>query len=32
VLGGDASRPRAQLAALRRARWGQPHRRSPGPP
>jgi N-acetylglucosaminyl-diphospho-decaprenol L-rhamnosyltransferase len=32
VLGGDAARPRAQLAALRRARWGQPHRRSPGPP
>jgi N-acetylglucosaminyl-diphospho-decaprenol L-rhamnosyltransferase len=22
LLGGDAARPRAQLAALRRARWG----------
>jgi N-acetylglucosaminyl-diphospho-decaprenol L-rhamnosyltransferase len=30
VLGGDAARPRAQLAALGRARglWGQPHRKS----
>ncbi len=34
ALGGDARRPRAQLAALRRARrqCGQPHRRSRGPP
>jgi N-acetylglucosaminyl-diphospho-decaprenol L-rhamnosyltransferase len=24
VLGGDPVRPRRQLAALRRARWGQP--------
>jgi N-acetylglucosaminyl-diphospho-decaprenol L-rhamnosyltransferase len=29
VLGGDAARPRAQLAALGRAVWGQPH--PPGP-
>jgi N-acetylglucosaminyl-diphospho-decaprenol L-rhamnosyltransferase len=32
LLGGDAARPRAQLAALKRARWGQPQRDSPGPP
>jgi hypothetical protein len=30
VLGGDATRPRAQLAALRRAVWGQPHPPGPG--
>jgi N-acetylglucosaminyl-diphospho-decaprenol L-rhamnosyltransferase len=29
VLGGDAARPRAQLAALLRT-WGQPHRGLPG--
>lgn len=28
VLGGDPVRPRRQLAALRRARWGQPQRSS----
>ena len=27
LLGGDAQRPRRQLAALARARWGQPHSR-----
>ena len=30
LLGGDAARPRAQLAALRTVRWGQPHRRFVG--
>jgi GT2 family glycosyltransferase len=30
LLGGDAARPRAQLAALGRALWGQPHPPGPG--
>ena len=30
VTGGDAARPRAQLAALARAVWGQPHPAPPG--
>jgi N-acetylglucosaminyl-diphospho-decaprenol L-rhamnosyltransferase len=30
LLGGDAARPRAQLAALGRAMWGQPHPPGPG--
>jgi N-acetylglucosaminyl-diphospho-decaprenol L-rhamnosyltransferase len=32
LVGGDAARPRGQLAALGRACWGQPHRRPPGGP
>jgi GT2 family glycosyltransferase len=32
LLGGDAGRPRRQLAALARARWGQPQPRPTGRP